>query len=173
MDLSAAFRSLVRKIVGMPADEGQPPQIDRLANYRARVDVCTADGSKVDVTPEDTRIPAKKNVPLRTPAGYVAVLQPGAIVWVGWDRGDPAKMHALPVFESATCAKIQIGAQAIEVGGNTYSLPQWDSAAIAIKAFATAAKASVTDPTLVTAATALELAFTAANNFKSTIVKNG
>lgn len=117
MDLADEFRALVRKVLGMPEDEGEPPQIDRLAHYRARVDVCAADGSTVDVTPEDTRIAPKKNVPLRVgiPGSY-AVVQSGAIVWVGWDRGDPAKMHAVPTWESATVTKLVLKATTVYLG---------------------------------------------------------
>jgi hypothetical protein len=117
MDLASSFRALVREIVGLPADEGQPPQIDRLAHYRARVDVCASDGSTVDVTPEDRRISPEKNVPLRVgiPGSY-AVVQAGAVVWLGWDAGNPSKPHCVPTWESATVTKLVLKATSIYLG---------------------------------------------------------
>jgi hypothetical protein len=118
MDLSGGFRALVRKIVGLPTDEGQPPQIDRLAMYRARVDVCAPDGSKLDVTPEDKRISPEKNVPVRTGIpGLVAIVTPGAIVMLGWDGGDPKKPYCVPAWEpGATVTKLVLKATQVFIG---------------------------------------------------------
>jgi hypothetical protein len=100
---------LVRRIVGLPDDEGAPPHIDRLAHYRARVDACASDGSTLDVTPEDKRISPEKNVPLRLGIpSMTVVVQPGAIVWISWDAGDPKKPHCLPCWETAMVTKVII-----------------------------------------------------------------
>jgi hypothetical protein len=109
MDLNAAFRALVRRIVGLSDVEGAPPVIDRLAHYRARVDACAVDGATLDVTPEDKRISPEKNVPLRLGIpSMTIVVQPGAIVWLGFDGGDPRKPHCLPCWETAMVTKVII-----------------------------------------------------------------
>lgn len=124
MDLGGTFRALIREIVGLPTDEGKPPQLDRLAHYRARVDACAADGSTLDVTPEDKRISPEKNVPLRVgvPGSY-AVVASGAIVWLGWDGGDPKKPHCLPAWESATVTKLVMKAAQVFVGDESGLTP--------------------------------------------------
>lgn len=117
MDLGSTFRALVREIVGLPTTEGQPPQIDRLAHYRARVDACASDGSTLDVTPEDQRISPEKNVSLRVgiPGSY-AVVAAGAVVWLGWDGGNPRKPHCVPTWESASVTKLVLKATQVYLG---------------------------------------------------------
>jgi hypothetical protein len=148
MDLSDTFRVLVRRIVGLPDDEGQPPHVDRLAHYRARVDTCASDGSTLDVTPEDKRISAEKNVPLRVGVpGSTAVIQPGAIVWLGWDAGNPAKPHCLPCYESANVTKLvftDVAGDSIELSNGTVTIKanaqlKYDAASVTITASGVAA----------------------------------
>jgi len=121
MDLKTKFRALVREIVGLPFDEGKPPIIDLLALYRARVDVCASDGSTVDVTPEDTRLSPRKNVMVRVGIpGAVAVVQAGAIVLLGWERGDPKRPYAVPSWEAgATVTTLKLNATTIILNSGT------------------------------------------------------
>jgi hypothetical protein len=117
MGVSETFRALVRKLVGLPVDEGQPPDLVRLGLYRARVDVCAADGSTLDVTPEDTRISPEKNVRLLVPIpGAVVAVSPGAVVHLGWEKGDPGRPYCTPIWEAgATLVSLSIGSNADRV----------------------------------------------------------
>lgn len=112
------FRNAVRAALGMPRDPGDPPDIMRLGLYRARVDSCAQDGSAMDVTPDDKRIPPAKNVPVRVgAAGLVAVVSPGAMVLIGWERGDPERPYCVPSWESgATVQKLVVNAQQVFLG---------------------------------------------------------
>lgn len=114
MDMSATFRALIRKVLGLPEDDGAPPDLVRLGLYRARVDACASDGSTLDVTPEDKRISPEKNVPVRVGIpGAVAVVQAGAIVLLGWERGDPGRPYCVPSWErGATLSSLSIGSSA-------------------------------------------------------------
>lgn len=101
MNIAQKWRRVVRAIVGMPDDEGQPPLYDRMAFYRAKVAACANDGSTCDLQPEDSRFPSMKNVPVRVGVpGLQAVVQPGAVVLLGWERGDPARPYCEPSWES-------------------------------------------------------------------------
>jgi len=111
MDITAKFRAVVRAIVGMPDDPGQPPHFDRLALYRAQVMTCASDGSTCDVQPEDARISPEKFVKVRVgiPSAQV-VVQPGAVVLLGWERGDPARPYCMPAWEpGAVLVSLAIG----------------------------------------------------------------
>lgn len=123
------FRGAARAAVGLPADPGEPPDLMRLGMYRARVDSAAADGSTLDVTPDDKRIAPEKGAPLRVGIpGAVAIVQPGAIVMLGWERGDSSKPYCEPSWESgATVLKLQINAQALELAGNAHPLPLFDT----------------------------------------------
>lgn len=111
MGVSETFVKVVRKIVGLPADPTQPPDLMRLGLYPARVDNCASDGSTCDVTPTDKRISAEKNVTVRVGIpGAVAVVSPGAIVLLGWERGDPGAPFCIPAWSlGATITKLEIG----------------------------------------------------------------
>ena len=106
------FRRAVRAALGMPRDPGDPPDLMRLGLYRARVDSCGQDGAAMDVTPDDERIPPAKNVPVRSPLpGAVVVVQTGAYVLIGWERGDPERPYCVPSWESgAQASKIVLPA---------------------------------------------------------------
>lgn len=115
------FRSAVRAILGLPDDPGQPPDLIRLGLYRARVDACAGDGSTCDVTPEDKRISPEKNVPVRVGIpGASAVVAPGAVVMLGWERGDPGRPYCVPHWESgATVSKLTLSGTQIQIDGQT------------------------------------------------------
>jgi hypothetical protein len=78
-----------------------PPPLDFMLFYRAQVLTASTDGATVDVKPEDARIPGHSNVPIRVGIpGAVAVVQPGAVVLLGWEKGDPSRVYAVPAWES-------------------------------------------------------------------------
>lgn len=103
-DITASFRALVRAALS--------PEIDYLAHYKARVVSCAADGATVDVQAEDPRVARSvgQAVPLLVGLpSAVAVVSAGAEVWIGWDAGDPARPHALPVWsQGATITSLKI-----------------------------------------------------------------
>jgi hypothetical protein len=119
--LTEDFVRLVRRIVGLPEDEGAPPDLMRLGLYRARVDTCASDGSTMDVTPDDRRISPEKNVPMRVGLpGATMQVQPGAVVLLGWEKGDPSKPYCAPHWEQgATVLKLTLSATEVDITGNT------------------------------------------------------
>jgi hypothetical protein len=116
------LRGVVRAALGLPADPGAPPDLLRLGLYRARVDAAASDGSKLDVTPEDTRISPEKNVPLRVGIpGAVHIAKQGDVVLLGWERGDPARPYCAPHWETgATISKLtlNVGSQTLVMDDN-------------------------------------------------------
>ncbi len=118
MALTDGLRKMIRAAVGLPLDPGEPPDLMRLGLYRARVDKCASDGSKLDVTPSDARISPEKNVTLLAGVpGAVATMSPGAIVLLGWERGDPAKPYCVPCWEQgATVTKLVLKATTVYLG---------------------------------------------------------
>lgn len=117
------FRATIRAALGLPTAPGEPPDLMRLGLYRARVDVCAANGSTVDVTPEDSRISPEKGVPVRVGIpGAAAVVSAGAVVLLGWERGDPARPYAVPSWESgATVTKLVLAATLAHLGAEAGS----------------------------------------------------
>lgn len=117
MDLTERFRRAVLAVLGL-APDATPPRIDRLALYRAEVRSASSDGKTVDVTPEDKRIEPHQAVPIRVGIpGATAVVQPGAIVLIGWEAGDPARVYAVPAWEvGATVTKLVVKANEVYLG---------------------------------------------------------
>lgn len=120
-DVANKLRAVVRAIVGMPDDPGQPPIFSRMCAYRATVVSATSDGQFCDLQPEDKRIPPAQNVPVRVGVpGLVAVVQPGAVVWLSWEKGDPSRPCCSPVWENgATVVTLTINAQTLKALGST------------------------------------------------------
>jgi hypothetical protein len=118
MGLVDGFREVVRVLLGLPADPGEPPDLMRLGLYRATVQACASDGSTCDVQTEDTRISGEKNVKVRVGVpGLSAVVQPGAVVLLGWERGDPGRPYCVPSWEDgATVTQLIIAATMIYLG---------------------------------------------------------
>lgn len=115
MDLVSKMVVSIRQAVGLPADRGAPPDLMRLGLYRATVVTATADGKFADVQPEDSRIAPEQNVPIRVGIpGTVAAVAPGAIVLLGWEKGDPSRPYCAPHWESgATVLTLNLNAQSI------------------------------------------------------------
>jgi hypothetical protein len=113
MDVVDRLRAVVRSIV--------TPMIDRLALYRAEVKAASSDGKTLDVDPEDSRISGIQGVPIRVGIpGAVAVVQPGAVVLIGWERGDPSRPYAVPSWESgASVTKLVVNATELYLGTET------------------------------------------------------
>jgi hypothetical protein len=117
------LRSVIRAALGMPTDPGSPPDLMMLGLYRATVNSAASDGSTLDVTPEDTRIPPAKNVPMRVGIpGAVVVVQAGSVVLIGWERGDPARAYCVPSWESgASVTKLVFPATTVYLGAESGS----------------------------------------------------
>jgi hypothetical protein len=185
VDIATQFRSNVRTALNLPA--GSPiPAVDKMAFYRAKVDSVASDGSTVDVTPANSKIPPKKNVPLRSPmAGTVVIPKTGGVVLVGWEGADPAKFYAIPAWEpGGGASKVTIGTDALELAGNTYAIPTWDTYATDLETFfdtigliptpvATLPQAAAALNAILAAVQNFKASKAAASDYKSTKVKNG
>ena len=86
-------------------------RIDYYAYYKCKVVSQSSDGLKVDLVPEDQRIPTLSNIPLRLGIPQaVAKFAPGAHVMLGWENADPSKPYALAGFSNdATLTMLEIG----------------------------------------------------------------
>jgi len=117
MDLAEGFRRRVRAALGLPSDS-MLPAVDRMALYRAEVKSASSDGATVDVAPDDSRLPTMQKVKVRVGIpGAVAVVQPGAVVLIGWERGDPSRPYAVPAWENgATVTKLILNATEVYIG---------------------------------------------------------
>jgi hypothetical protein len=119
VDIATQFRSNVRTALNLPA--GSPiPAVDKTVFYRAKVDSVSVNGDAVtvDVTPANSKIPPKKNVPLRQPGpGVRFEPKTGGVVLVGWENADPAGLHAVPVWEPGSdSTKVVIKGDLIHLG---------------------------------------------------------
>jgi hypothetical protein len=119
--LTDHFRRAVRACLGLSGEPGDPPLIDRLALYRAEVKAASSDGQRLDVQPSDPRVPGEQNVSVRVGLpGAVAVVQPGAVVLLGWERGDPGRPYCVPSWESgAIVQKLVVNAQQLFLGAES------------------------------------------------------
>lgn len=87
-------------------------RIDYYAAYKAKVVSQSADGTKVDLVPEDQRLPSMSGVPLKVGLpGTVTKVSPGAFLFVSWDGGDPRKPFAEWGADSSEAVTL------IEIGG--------------------------------------------------------
>lgn len=100
---------------------GDPAELWRFGLYDARVDACAADGSTVDVTPDDPRLDPIQAVPVRVGVpGHEAVVQAGALVLVGWVRGDASRPYAVPHWAmGASVTKLVINGTAVYLGAES------------------------------------------------------
>lgn len=116
MDVTEAFRRAVRSAIGLA--DPQLPMIDRLAFYEATVKVAASDGKTVDIEPTDKRFKPMQGVKLKTGIpGAVAIVEPGAIVMLGWEGGNPGLPYVFPLWaDGATVIKLVLKAQMVYLG---------------------------------------------------------
>jgi hypothetical protein len=105
--LSDRLKSPIEKMI-----RAMLPLIDYQAWYRARVVSQSGDKKKVDLKPDDPRIPGvKAELMLGIPAATVAV-NPGAFVLLGWKDGNP-QFPVAKLWESgASITSMEIGSAA-------------------------------------------------------------
>lgn len=86
------------------------PLIDYFTLYDAKVVTQSGDGATVDIQPVDPRLAGMQRVPLRLglPGCSVQFL-PGAIVRLGWDRGNPELPYACLFNGGETLTGFNIG----------------------------------------------------------------
>lgn len=94
-------------------------RVDRFALYRAKLVKQSADLTKVDVVPDDPRVPGMSAIPLKhgLPGATVQV-DVGAYLLVGWEGGNPARPYACIWEAGAGVPKITIKATLIQLGGD-------------------------------------------------------
>lgn len=94
------------------------PRLDYFTTYRARVVSQSADLSKVDIKPDDPRIPQRSDVRIKWGfPGLKAAIAPGSFVNHGWDNGDPQKPYVMLCESGATVTKVVIDASQIFLAG--------------------------------------------------------
>jgi len=97
----SAFESVLEQLVGA--------RLDYLARYPARVVSQEASG-KLELKPDDSRIPGIKGVPIRVGLpGLALTVPPGARVLLAFEAGDPSKPVA-EIWESGTPITVVIDA---------------------------------------------------------------
>jgi len=108
---------LVRRILGLPSNRPLP-RIDYLATYDAEVKAVAADGSTVDLAPTVPHVKPIAGVEVRVGIpGAVAVVEPGAMMKLGWVGGDPSQPYAEPSWrQGATVVKLVLNAQHVYIG---------------------------------------------------------
>src|SRR5262249_48675467 len=111
--------SFGRAVLAALGWDRKPPPLDYMLFYRAEVKAVAPDGSTGALQPEDARIPAHQGVPLRTPLpGCTVVVKTGTIVLLGWEKGDPSRHYAAPIFESSGgVTKVVVNADWVVLGG--------------------------------------------------------
>jgi len=100
---------------------GAQANIDYMALYRARVLRQSVNRHRLDVRPEDPRLPPMADVPLKLGVpGVEATIPPGHFVIVGWENGRPNRPYAtLWNSGEGTPIKLTINGVLIELGGTT------------------------------------------------------
>lgn len=98
-------------------------RIDYYAFYKCKVVSQSADGTKVDLVPEDSRIPNLSSIPLRLGLpGAVSKFVPGAFVMLGWEGGDPRKPYAEAFNGGETVLELTLKGTQIKIEGTTVTL---------------------------------------------------
>ncbi len=118
VDLGGGSRGFASSVSSIVRQELSGLDFGKL--YDATVVVQSVDGSTVDLVPADTRIGTLQRVPLRSGiAGITVNVAPGAILRLGWDRGDPSKPYACIWNNGATVTKETISALSLLLGGSS------------------------------------------------------
>lgn len=96
----------------------EPPPVDFMVIYPAKVTVSAVDGSTVDLEPLDDRIDRHQGVPVRTCLpGCTVVVKTDTILGLGWEQGDPGKAYAAPIYQSAGgITKVVVKADMVYLG---------------------------------------------------------
>lgn len=106
--MSAPLDALLAIIEGLVG-----PRLDRLALYPARVVAQSADKTRLDLQPDDVRIPPCAGVPIRHGLpGVTVTVTAGARVLLGYAGGDPAQPYAA-LWEAGSVVSISVN------GGST------------------------------------------------------
>lgn len=96
------------------------PGIDYLALYDSKVVSQSADLKTVDLQPADPRLPGMGRVPLRHGLpGCTVGIAPGAILRLGWDRGNPQYPIAALWNGGETVTKVVVKATTVYLGDET------------------------------------------------------
>lgn len=109
-----ALRAIIEGLVGS--------RLDRLALYPCRVVAQSADLTRLDLHPDDSRIPPCAGVPIRHGIpGVTVTVAPGARVLLGYAGGDPAQPYAA-LWEAGNVTSVSFNggtAKAARVGHAT------------------------------------------------------
>ena len=82
------------------------PGIDYYALYLATVKSQSSDYLKLDITPDDARLPGMSNIPFHTGvAGVTAQIDANCKVLLGWSAGDPTAPYTI-AYNGETAQKI-------------------------------------------------------------------
>jgi len=110
--LKSSIKAMVRVFSGA--------ELDYFAYYAARV--VSQSGNKLDLTPDDTRIPGMTSVPMRLGIpGITATVEPGSRVLLGWEGGNPQKPIAT-AWESSSVTTLNVTAGTIVLNGGTQNV---------------------------------------------------
>lgn len=100
-----ALRAIIEGLVGS--------RLDRLALYPARVVAQSADKTRLDLQPDDARIPPCAGVPIRHGLpGVTVTVAAGARVLLGYAAGDPMQPYAA-LWEAGSVVSLSVN------GGST------------------------------------------------------
>lgn len=119
MGLVDGFIAAIRAAVGLPP-KGDPPEIIFLGLYEATVQTCAADGLTCDVESNTPGVPSANHVEVRSGIpGVSAVVEPGALVLLGWKGGDRSKPYCVAAWGKATVDKLVVQATEVFIGDAT------------------------------------------------------
>lgn len=95
-------------------------RVDYYALYRARVVAQSPDFTKLDIQPDDSRLPPMSGILLRHGVpGLKVQITPGAFVMVGWSGGDPSQPYVQLWEGGESVIQETFTAQQINLGANT------------------------------------------------------
>ncbi len=115
MSVSDRAKEALLALLGMGT-----PRVDYFTTYRARVVKQSGDLLKVDIIPDDSRIPQRQDVTIKWGIpGVTAQISPGAFVHHGWEGGDPSKPYVMLCESGATVVKLVLDATMVYVGGES------------------------------------------------------